>query len=143
VPASFTYSVTTKLPRIRVWGLLTDITVWPKFSDMYSDLSWHGEPWAEGSLIVGTLHYPIEIYGQYVIKACEPPSLIRYLSQTRESGFATERTIRLEETAEGTRIQVYAYVVGEPKIEGGAMEFLTKLTTRWFSEFARFCDSQV
>ena len=46
---AFSYCVTTKLSRGRVWSLLTDITNWPKFSDMYSDLHWDGTPWAEGS----------------------------------------------------------------------------------------------
>ena len=57
--ASFSYSVMTKLPRARVWSLLTDLANWPKFSDMYSDLHWDGTPWAEGSAIVGQLNYPI------------------------------------------------------------------------------------
>ena len=112
------------------------------FSDVYSNLRWVGFPWVEGSLIVGTLHYPIEISGQYVIKVCRPPELIRYLSQTLEAGFATERTIRLKELPEGTLIEVDAFIVGQPQMPGGAPEFLRKLTTRWFEEFARFCDSQ-
>jgi len=143
VPAHFSYSVSTKLPRDRVWDLITDITNWPKFSDIYSDLMWIGKPWAEGSHLAGTLHYPIEVSGHYVIKTCQPPVLIRYLSQTREAGFATERTLRFEPLVEGTLIRVDAYVVGEPKMAGGAPEFLRKLTLRWFDEFARFCDGQL
>jgi uncharacterized protein YndB with AHSA1/START domain len=141
VPA-FSYSVTTKFPRGRVWSLLTDITNWPKFSDMYSDLHWDGTPWAEGSALVGQLNYPIVVSGRYVIRKCDPPVLIRYLSQTRDAGFATERTITLEQLTDGTLIQVEAYVVGRPEMPGGASEFLRSLTTRWFDEFARFCDNQ-
>ena len=139
---AFSYSVMTKLPRGRVWSLLTEITNWPKFSEMYSDLHWEGTPWAEGSAIVGQLKYPIVVSGRYVIKKCEPPTLIRYLSQTEDAGFATERTIILEQLAEGTLIRVDAYVVGSPQMAGGAPEFLRSLTTRWFSELARFCDTQ-
>jgi len=141
VPA-FSYSVVTKLGRSRVWSLLTDITNWPKFSDMYSGLRWDGAPWAEGSALVGQLNYPIVVSGRYVIRKCDPPVLIRYLSQTRDAGFATERTITLEQLTEGTLIQADAYVVGTPEMPGGASEFLKSLTTRWFDEFARFCDSQ-
>jgi hypothetical protein len=140
--SAFSYSVVTKLPRSRVWSLLTDITNWPKFSDMYSGLRWHGTPWAEGSAIVGQLNYPIVVAGRYEIRECNAPVLIRYLSQTREAGFATERTITLEQLTEGTLIQADAYVVGRPEMPGGAQEFLRSLTTRWFDEFARFCDSQ-
>jgi len=122
--------------------LLTDITNWPKFSNIYSDLRWEGTPWAEGSAIVGQLNYPIVVAGRYVIRECDPPALIRYLSQTKESGFATERTITLEKLTAGTLIRADAYVVGSPQMPGGAPEFLRSLTTRWFSEFARFCDSQ-
>ena len=140
--AFFSYSVVTRLSRERAWSILTDITYWPKFSDMYSGLHWEGKPWEEGSALVGQLNYPIVVSGRYAIKKCEPPKLIRYLSQTQDAGFATERTITLEEIAEGTRIRADAYVVGEPDIQGGAQEFLKKLTTRWLGELARFCDEQ-
>jgi hypothetical protein len=109
---------------------------------MYSDLHWEGKPWAEGSAIVGQLNYPIVVAGRYVIKKCEPPALIRYLSQTEDAGFATERTITLEQLAERTLIRADAYVVGSPQMQGGASEFLRTLTTRWFDEFARFCENQ-
>ena len=140
---SFSHSVVTTLPRDRVWSLLTDINNWPMFSDMYSDLRWDGTPWAEGSALVGQLNFPIVVSGRYVIRKCNPPTLIRYLSQTRDAGFATERTINLEELQNGTRIRVEAYVVGEPEMPGGASEFLRSLTSRWFDEFARFCDNHV
>lgn len=139
---TFSYTVTTNLPRGRVWSLLTDITNWPKFSDMYSDLHWDGPPWTEGSAIVGQLNYPIVIAGRYVIKRCEPPVLIRYLSQTRDAGFATERTITLEQVGSGTTIRAESFLVGSPSMPGGGSEFLKSLTTRWLSEFARFCDDQ-
>jgi hypothetical protein len=139
---AFSYSVTTQLPRGRVWSLLTEITNWSKFSDMYSDLHWDGTPWAEGSAIVGQLNYPIVVSGRYVIKKCDPPALIRYLSQTRRAGFATERTIVLEQLVGGTMIRADAIIVGRPEMPGGGSEFLRRLTTRWFDEFAKFCDNQ-
>jgi hypothetical protein len=141
VPASFSYSIMTKLTRARVWSLLTDITKWPEFSDMYSDLHWEGAPWAVGSALVGQLNYPIVVSGRYVIRRCDPPELIRYLSQTRAAGFATERTITLEQRTEGTLLRVDAYVVGRPEMAGGASEFLRSLTTRWFDEFVRYCEN--
>ena len=142
MPVSFTYSVITKLPRNRVWNLFTDIKNWSKFSDMYSDLHWEGAPWAEGSALAGQLNYPIVVSGRYVIRKCDPPVLVRYLSQTQDAGFATERTITMEELPNGTLIRVEAYVVGEPEMPGGASEFLRSLTSRWFDEFAHFCDDQ-
>jgi hypothetical protein len=57
----------TKLPRTRVWSLLTDITNWREFSDLYSDLRWEGAPWAVGSALVGQLNYPIVVSGRYLI----------------------------------------------------------------------------
>ena len=76
MPASFSYSVSTRLTRGRVWDVLTDIANWPQFSEMYSDLRWEGTPWAVGSAIVGQLNYPIVIAGRYVIRECNPPVLI-------------------------------------------------------------------
>jgi hypothetical protein len=125
-----------------VWSLLTDITNWSRVSDVYSDLVWVGTPWAEGSAIVGQLNYPIVVAGRYVIRECNPPALIRYLSQTEHAGFATERTIILEQRVPGTLIRAEAYLVGEPQMEGGGSEFLRSLTTRWFDGFATFCDNQ-
>jgi hypothetical protein len=143
VAASFSHSVVTRLSRNCVWKLLTDITNWPKFSDVYSDLRWEGTPWAEGSAIVGRMNYPILLAGRYRIRKCIPPMLIRYRSQTEDAGFATERTISLDELPVGTLIRVEAYTVGEPELPGGAPEFLRSLTLRWFDEFVRFCDDQI
>jgi hypothetical protein len=142
MPASFSYSVSTRLTRGPVWDVLTDIANWPQFSEMYSDLRWEGTPWAVGSAIVGQLNYPIVIAGRYVIRECNPPVLIRYLSQTKDAGFATERTITLEQLINGTLIRVDSYLVGSPEMHGGGAEFLRSLTTRWFDEFALFCDKQ-
>jgi len=129
-------------PRDRVWSVLTDITNWPKFSEIYSDLRWEGTPWTEGSALVGQLNYPLMVSGRYVIKKCDPPALIHHLSRTRNAGFATERTIILEQLTKGTLIRAEAYVVGKPEMVGGAAEFLKSLTTRRFNELARFCDNE-
>ncbi|MGA2922427.1 MAG: hypothetical protein ABSE28_15055 [Candidatus Sulfotelmatobacter sp.] len=118
MPSSFSYSVSTTLTRGRVWSLLTDITNWPKCSDVYSDLHWDGAPWAEGSAIVGQLNYPIVVLGRYVIRKCDPPALIRYLSHTQDAGFATERTIMLEQLVGGTMMRADAFVVGTPEMPG-------------------------
>ena len=117
--AEFSYSVFTRLPRRRVWCLLTDIANWTKVSDIYSDLRWDGTPWAEGSAIVGHLNYPIVLAGRYEIRECNPPALIRYLSQTHGAGFATERTITLEQLVGGTliRADAYAWVVPSCPVE--------------------------
>ena len=48
----------------------------------------------------------------------------------------------LEHLVGGTTIRADAFVVGRPKMPGGGLEFLRNLTTRWFDEFARFCDDQ-
>jgi hypothetical protein len=39
-------------------------------------------------------------------------------------------------------IRVDAFIVGTPEMPGGGAEFLKSLTTKWFDEFARFCDRQ-
>jgi hypothetical protein len=137
----FSHSVVTKLSRDKVWTLLTDVTNWPRFSDVYSDLHWDGTPWAEGSALVGQLNYPMVVSGRYIVRKCNPPALIRYLSQTRDAGFATERTISLEELRDGTLIRVEAFVVGQPNTPGGASAFLKSFTLRWFDELGRFCDN--
>ncbi len=140
---TFSYSVTTVLDRERVWELLEDIENWPKVSDVYTAVMWSGVPWERGSCVLGTINYPVAIPFRYVVERCEPPSVISYMGHSVEAGFATHRTIELEETKGGTLIKVTAYAHGEPIISlpGGTMGFLQKLTERWFQDFARFCDN--
>ena len=140
---SFSYSVTTCLPRESVWRVLTKIEEWPKFSCVYRDVKWVGEEWVLGSSLIGHLNYPIPIPFRYLLKDCIAPELIRYLADSPELGFANERTIRLEEVSCGTLIRVDAYTVGEPvrEIPGGSLGFLKMLTEKWFFDFAHFCDN--
>ncbi len=97
-----------------------------------------------GSYLTGHINYPLSIPFRYVLRACEEPSLIRYLADSLEVGFANERTIRLEQVGGETRIQVDAYSVGSPTcdVPGGTLGFLKMLTEKWFLDFARFCDDE-
>jgi hypothetical protein len=125
-----------------VWELLQDIRNWIKVSDVYDDAEWSGRPWEIGSCITGRLKYPLQISFRYVLERCEPPSLISYLAHSLEAGFATHRTVELEETADGTLIKITSYVVGDSAALGEGLVFLKALTEKWFEGFARFCDSQ-
>ena len=137
------YSVSTVLPRDRVWELFAEIENWPKVSDVYNDLRWSGFPWTRHSCILGSIHYPHPLPLRYVVEMCEPGSLVRYLAHGTEGGFATHRTIRFEQRQGRTWIEVDSYAAGEPTfaIAGGSYGFLKMLTERWFPDFARFCDS--
>jgi hypothetical protein len=73
-------SVSTVLPRDRVWELFAEIENWPKVSDVYNDLRWSGFPWTPHSCILGTIHYPCQLPLRYVVEKCEPGSLISYLA---------------------------------------------------------------
>lgn len=140
VSSSFSYSVTTKLPRDRVWKLLSDIDNWPRVADVYAHVHWQGAPWIPGSSVMAVLVYPIELSVQYLLERCEPPSQISYLAHSHEAGFASHRTIELAEVSAGTLVRVSSYVVGEPALAGGGPAFLKMLTQRWFDGFAHFCD---
>jgi hypothetical protein len=139
-----TYAVSTVLPRDRVWQLFADIENWPKVSVVYNDLRWAGVPWTRHSCILGSIHYPHPFPLRYLIEKSEPGSLITYLAHGVEGGFATHRSVRLEQRRERTWIEVDSYAAGEPTfaIAGGSYGFLKMLTERWFPDFARFCDSR-
>jgi hypothetical protein len=140
---TFSSFSTTSLPRERVWELLTDVSNWPKFSDIYAGpIRWVGEPWVPGSILVGELKYPLPLDFEYLLKVCEPPDMIRYLSHSVAAGFAIERTVRLLSLGDETMISVDAYAVGEPTlpIPGGSLGFMKMQTERWLNAFARFCD---
>ena len=142
---SFSYSVTTSLPRERVWQTLTNVENWSKFSCVYRDLEWVGSPWAIGSCVKGHLKYPLAIPFRYLLREFVAPTLIRYLADSPELGFANERTIHLEELSHKTLIAVNAFTVGSPicMIPDGSLGFLRMLTVRWFDDLAKFCDEQV
>jgi hypothetical protein len=146
VGQSFSYFVITKLSQEKVWELLTDVSNWSKFSDIYTGpIRWVGEPWVPGSILVGDLRYPLALDFEYLLKACEAPTVIRYLSQSVDSGFAIERTIRLVPVGTETMVWADAYAVGEPNapIAGGSLGFLKTQSERWLHAFARFCDDHV
>ena len=138
----FSYSVSTVLPRDRVWELFADIDNWPKVSDVYDILKWSGSPWTPGSSVVGSIHYPQHLGLRYALETCEPASLLTYVAHSNAAGFATHRSIRFDEVHGRTWIQVDSYIVGEPTftVAGGGYGFLKLLTERWFEGFARFCD---
>ena len=138
----FSYSVSTVLPRDRVWELFADIENWPRFSDVYDTLKWSGSPWTPGSALLGSIHYPHPLPFRYVLEICEPGSLLTYVAHSTAAGFATHRTVRFDELHGRTWMQVDSYIVGEPgfAIAGGGYGFLKLLTERWFQGFARFCD---
>ena len=138
----FAYSVSTVLPRDRVWALFADIENWPKFSDVYHDVRWSGFPWEYGSFVLGTIHFPHPLPLRYVLETCQPGSLVSYVGYSTASGFATHRTITFEDQEGQTLIRVDSYIVGKPTFEiaGGGYGFLRMLTERWFRDFATFCD---
>jgi hypothetical protein len=140
---TFSYSVTTRLPHEQVWELLTDVTNWPKFADIYlGPIRWLGMPWLPGSSLVGRIKYPVTLDFEYLIKACDAPERIRYLSHSLASGFATERIIRVMRLDAGTLIGIDAYAVGRPvlKIPDGCRGFLRMQSERWLNDCAHFCE---
>ena len=137
---TFLYSTTTTLGRERTWKLLSDIENWMRASDVYAHMEWSGEPWIPGSVILGTINYPVRLSFRYVLERCGLFQ-IAYLAHSMRGGFATHRVIELEESRDGgTVIRVNSFIVGEPDVPGGGIAFLKMITERWFHDFARFCD---
>ena len=140
----FTMSIRSVLPRDRVWENLIDIDLWPKVSNVYADLQWHGPAWMRGSCIVGSILNPIDLNVRYVIERCERPYEIAFVGHSSAGGFATHRTIRLEQTAITTLLKVDAYGLGIPGVDlpGGVMGFLRAVIQPWFRGFAQYCDAE-
>jgi hypothetical protein len=140
----FYYSVVTRLARDRVWQLFADITNWHRISGIYDDLKWVGKPWLPGSRIVGEHHDPVAVKFHYVVESCVPPESVRLVAHGTETGFATGRTINLEQLDYGTLMKVDSYTVGEPviRLPDGVQGFIRNITVRHWNAFACFCDSQ-
>ena len=138
----FSCTVSTALPRDRVWELFANIENWGKFSDVYEDLRWAGAPWSRGSWILGKLCFPHTLPLRYVLETCQPGSQVSYVAFGGQSGFATHRTVRFETNQQRTFIEVDSYIVGTLNfaIAGGGYGFMRTLTERWFRGFASFCD---
>jgi hypothetical protein len=135
--------VTTQLERNRTWELLSDIENWPKFSDTLSDLRWTGPPWSPGSCIVGMMTSPLHMPIRYVLEECDPPLRISYLAHSMNAGFATHRTVELQQLRNGTQVTITAYMIGNAPTGGDQWKFLRLLTEEWYQGFASFCDAHL
>jgi hypothetical protein len=135
----------TRLSRERVWQLFADIKQWPGVPCIYVDLKWVGEPWRPGSRLVGEHHHPVAISFHHVIESCEPPESIRLVAHGTETGFATGRTINLEQLNHGTLVRIDSYTIGEAVIQlpEGVQGFIRDITMRFWDAFAHFCDAQL
>jgi Polyketide cyclase / dehydrase and lipid transport len=136
-------SVSTGLDREQVWSLFSDIENWHLCSDVYEGLRWEGSPWMTNASIVGRVRHNRNEKIRYVVERCQPARLVSYVGHSNASGFASHRTIRFVDRAEGgTLIEIDYYTMGTPKTAEAGAEFVKWLTERWIYGFARFCSKR-
>jgi hypothetical protein len=138
----FLYSVSTVLPCRSVWLLFADLENWPKFSKLYDNLRWSGDPWSRGSSVLGTLHFPHSMQIRYLLETCDPGRVVSYKGYSIDAGIATHRIVRFDQLRGRTVISVDSYIVGTPRFAfaEGSIGFLQSMVERWFREFAAYCD---
>lgn len=76
--------------------------------------------------------------------ACTPGRVLRYAAYSEITGVTIERETTFEQIGNGTAIRTQALGVGSsvaPQQKNFA-DLVRDFTTRWYFDFARFCDSQ-
>ena len=138
----FEYSVTTKAAPQKAWEVFSDWTLWPRFSDLYSDIRWtKGEPWQVGSRLSIKTGKPIRITLDHVITRCDPAEKVAWIDHAL--GTTMEQWVFFEvQRGRGTQVRTWAEVTGMiPLIAGRRMkEVLWDFTRSWYDRYAVECD---
>jgi hypothetical protein len=67
------HTVVTRADRELAWRVFSNVEMWPRFSDLYGDIRWLGEPWMAGSHMNIELKSPVGTVVDHVITVCTPP----------------------------------------------------------------------
>jgi hypothetical protein len=137
----FEYSVTTKGAPQMAWEVFSDWTLWPQFSELYSEIRWtKGERWQEGSRLSIKAVEPIGVTLDHVITMCVPGEKVAWTDHAL--GSAMEQWVFFKPEPGGTRVRTWAEFTGMmPLVAGRRMkEVLLEFTRTWYNRYAMECD---
>jgi hypothetical protein len=135
------HTVVTRADRELAWRVFSDVEMWPRFSDLYGDIRWLGEPWMAGSHMNIELKGPVGAVVDHVITVCTPPHLVAWIDHIQ--GDTMEQWVHFRAMPSGgTEIHTWADLVGTTSTLGGLVvrEGLTTFIRNWYNRFSLECD---
>jgi len=138
----FEYSVATKAAPQKAWEVFSDWTLWPRFSELYSEIRWtKGEPWRAGSRLSIKAGKPIGVTLDHVITMCVPAKKVAWIDHAL--GTTMEQWVFFERVpGGGTQVRTWAEFTGMiPLVVGRRMkDVLLEFTRTWYNRYAVECD---
>jgi hypothetical protein len=138
------YTVFTKADCALAWKIFSDLSRWPRFCSLYSDLQWHGTPWTPGSRMRLEIREPINVTVDRVLTVCMPPHHVAWINHVR--GYTMEQWVSFEPYQGGaTRVSTWIEVTGAELSakKGEDIRFLKDVVEGWFDKFSEECDHVV
>jgi hypothetical protein len=137
----FEYSITTTASPQQAWEVFSDCTLWPKFSDAYSDIRWtKGEPWQEGSRLSIKASWPLPVTLDHVITLCVPGKKVAWIDHAL--GTTMEQWVFFESVPGGTLVRTWAEFTGTITLPVAwkVKDVLLDFTRTWYTRYAAECD---
>ncbi|HEY6302637.1 MAG TPA: hypothetical protein VIX14_06170 [Terriglobales bacterium] len=134
------HTVVTRADRELAWKVFCNVGLWPRFSDLYGDIRWLGEPWMPGSHMNIELKSPVGAVVDHVITVCNPPRLVAWIDHAR--GDTMEQWVHFKcVPSGGTELHTWAELVGTTTtIEGrDVREVATDFIRTWYNRFSAEC----
>ncbi len=135
------YAVFTNAKRSLAWQLFSDLSLWPKFCNLYENIRWHGTPWTPGSRLRIDVREPVNATVDRVLTVCMPPNHIAWINHVR--GYTMEQWISFDAyQGGGTRVSTWIEVTGG-EVSAHRSEDIRLLETvveGWFDNFRAECD---
>ncbi len=135
------HTVVTRADRELAWRVFSDVEMWPRFSDLYGEIRWLGEPWMAGSHMNIELKSPVGTVVDHVITVCTPPHLVAWIDHIQ--GDTMEQWVHFRPVPTGgTEIHTWADLVGTTSTLRGMVvrEGLTTFIRTWYNRFSEECD---
>lgn len=135
------HTVVTRADRELAWKVFSNVDLWRRFSEVYGDIRWLGEPWAAGSHLKIELVSPVGAVVDHVITVCSAPHLVAWIDHVY--GNTMEQWVHFRSVPTGgTEIHTWADLVGTTlTLEGrDVREVLTEFIRTWYNRFSAECD---
>lgn len=135
------YTVVTRANRELAWKVFSNVGLWPRFSDIYGNIRWLGEPWTAGSHLEIELVSPVGAVLDHVVTVCSPPHIVAWIDHAH--GDTMEQWVHFKSLPTGgTEIHTWAELVGTTAILDGrdVGEVVTEFIHTWYNRFSAECD---
>lgn len=123
------------------WKVFSNVDLWRRFSDIYGEIQWLGEPWRAGSHLKIELMSPVGAVVDHVITACSAPHLVAWIDHVH--GDTMEQWVHFKPVPTGgTEIHTWAELVGTTSVLEGrdVREVVTDFIHTWYNRFSVECD---